>query len=163
MHPFGSTRGSAATSDSLPARGETRVYADIVGDLFHAGHVTFLRQARAFGDVLVVGIHSDETVAAYKRWPIMTMAERVAVVQACRYVDEVVPDAPFAASADYLDRLRIDIFVHGDDVSEESLQTIYRVPFERGILRLVPYTSGISTTEIFHRLRRQPTTTSRDG
>ena len=76
----------------------TRVYADMVADLFHAGHVEFLRRARELGDELVVGIHSDETVAGYKRAPVMTMAERVRVVAACRHVDEVVPDAPLSVT-----------------------------------------------------------------
>ncbi len=56
----------------------TRVYVDMVGDLFHAGHVAFLREARSHGDWLVVGVLSDETAASYKRRPIMTLAERVA-------------------------------------------------------------------------------------
>ena len=66
----------------------------MVGDLFHPGHVALLRAARDLGDQLVVGVLLDETAAAYKRRPIMTLAERVAVIAACRYVDEVLPDAP---------------------------------------------------------------------
>ena len=72
----------------------TRVYVDMVADLFHFGHVAFLEQARAYGEELVVGVHSDATVESYKRRPIMTMDERVASVRGCRFVDEVVPDAP---------------------------------------------------------------------
>jgi cytidyltransferase-like protein len=133
----------------------TRVYADMVADLFHYGHVEFLRQARALGDELVVGIHSDEAVETYKRPPIMTMTERIAVVRACRYVDEVIPDAPLSAGHDYLDRHRIDIVVHGDDFSPESVRYWYGAALERGILRLVPYTIGISTTDIIARLERE--------
>ncbi|MET8689202.1 adenylyltransferase/cytidyltransferase family protein [Streptomyces sp. NPDC004732] len=70
------------------------VYADMVGDLFHPGHVALLRAARDFGERLIVGVLSDEVVATYKRRPIMTLAERVAVIEACRYVDEVLPNAP---------------------------------------------------------------------
>ncbi len=77
-------------------RSLTRVYVDMVGDLFHAGHVRLLAAAREHGDQLVVGVLSDETAAAYKRRPIMTLSERVAVVEACRHVDEVIPDAPYA-------------------------------------------------------------------
>jgi len=80
----------------LEARaGKSRVYVDMVGDLFHAGHVELLRAARRHGDWLVVGVLSDETVASYKRRPIMSLAERVAVIESCRYVDEVIEDAPF--------------------------------------------------------------------
>jgi len=72
----------------------TRVYVDMVGDLFHCGHVELLRAARDLGDHPVVGVLSDEAAAAYKRRPVMTLSERVAVIEACRHVDEVIPDSP---------------------------------------------------------------------
>jgi cytidyltransferase-like protein len=131
----------------------TRVYVDMVGDLFHHGHVEFLRRARALGDELVVGIHSDAAVASYKRAPVLTMEERARVVAACRHVDEVVTDAPLEVGPEWLDRHRIDLVVHGDDFDHERLMVMYREPYERGILRTVPYTAGISTTEIIQRLR----------
>src|SRR5262245_50775572 len=94
---------------------QTRVYVDMVGDLFHMGHVEFLKTASAFGDWLIVGVLSDEVVATYKRQPIMTLAERVAVVEACRYVDEVVPNAPYIVTTEFLDEHEISVVVHGDD------------------------------------------------
>lgn len=129
-----------------------RVYTDMVADLFHHGHVELLRRARALGDELVVGIHSDDTVASYKRRPVMTMDERIRVVEACRYVDEVVPDAPLSVTRPYLELHRVDLVVHGDDAGEEAIETMYAAPREMGILRLVPYTAGISTTDILARL-----------
>ena len=57
-----------------------RVYVDMVADLFHYGHVNFLRQARKHGDYLLVGVHAAETVMSYKRRPIFSMDERVASV-----------------------------------------------------------------------------------
>ncbi len=54
-----------------------RVYADMMADLFHYGHIEFLRQARTLGDYLLVGIHSDEEVEAHKRRPVLTLDERV--------------------------------------------------------------------------------------
>ena len=56
----------------------------MTADLFHFGHVNFLKQASEIGDYLIVGIHSDETVQNYKRPPIITMKERIAVVASCR-------------------------------------------------------------------------------
>ena len=61
----------------------TRVYVDMVADLFHYGHANFLRQAKQFGDHLIVGIHSDEVVKEYKRTPILNMKERVDTVSSC--------------------------------------------------------------------------------
>jgi cytidyltransferase-like protein len=86
----------------------TRVYADMVADLFHYGHVEFLQRAGELGDTLVVGIHSDATVESYKRRPVMTMRERIGVVEACRYVDEVIADAPLSLSKEWIDRRRGD-------------------------------------------------------
>lgn len=134
----------------------TRVYADMVADLFHYGHAEFLRQARELGDTVVVGIHSDADVKSYKRAPIMSMLERVRVVEACRYVDEVIPDAPVAVTREWIERHRIDLVVHGDDIDrEQRLADMYAVPTAMGILRTVPYTAGISTTELLARLRAQ--------
>ena len=130
----------------------TRVYADMVADLFHYGHVEFLRRAREVGDVLIVGIHSDETVGSYKRAPVMTMLERVRVVEACRYVDEVVPDAPLSVTREWIERHRIDVVVHGDDLDRDETTSMYEIPAAMGILRTVPYTAGISTSEILRRL-----------
>ncbi|MEE8364025.1 MAG: adenylyltransferase/cytidyltransferase family protein [Dehalococcoidia bacterium] len=129
-----------------------RVYADMVGDLFHAGHVEFLRQARALGDHLTVGIHADHVVASYKRRPILTMEERVAVVAGCRHVDEAIPDAPLVVDRDWIERHGIDIVVHGDDFSPAELERFYPAPLEMGILRTVPYTPGISSSEIIDRV-----------
>lgn len=56
----------------VSAAATSRVYVDMVGDLFHAGHVSLLREARRHGDWLVVGVLSDDTAASYKRRPIMT-------------------------------------------------------------------------------------------
>lgn len=129
----------------------TRVYADMVADLFHYGHAEFLRRAREFGDVLVVGIHSDASVETYKRRPIMTTIERVRVVEACRYVDDVIPDAPLAITREWIERHRIDLVVHGDDLDREQEAAMYAVPTAMGILRTVPYTAGISTSELLGR------------
>jgi cytidyltransferase-like protein len=131
----------------------TRVYVDMVGDLFHAGHVAFLKKAGELGDVLVVGVHADDVVATYKRQPILSMQERIAVIESCRYVHEVIPDAPLVIDRDYLEEHKIDLVVHGDDLhSSDVLGPFYAEPDRLGILRLVPYTEGISTSEIIARI-----------
>jgi len=129
-----------------------RVYVDMVGDLFHAGHVALLREARRHGDWLLVGVLSDETAASYKRRPIMTLAERVAVIEACRYVDEVVADAPFRVTQAFLDEHAISTVVHGDDLSPEAAESIYGPAAAAGRLVYVPRTDGISTTELIRRV-----------
>ena len=131
-----------------------RVYVDMVGDLFHAGHVALLRAARGLGDHLVVGVLSDETAAAYKRRPIMTLTERVAVIEACRYVDEVIPDAPDRLTTEFLDEHRVALVAHGDDV--DTGVEVYAAAAETGRLRLVPRTLSLSTTDLIARVRSRP-------
>jgi cytidyltransferase-like protein len=130
----------------------TRVYADMVADLFHAGHVAFLRQARSLGDELVVGIHSDDDVASYKRPPICSMQERIAVVEACSLVDEVLPNAPLSVDEAWIDLHRLDVVVHGNDFDPAKLSRFYPGAVRRGIARTVPYTPGISTSDILSRI-----------
>jgi cytidyltransferase-like protein len=137
--------------------GHERVYVDLVGDLFHAGHVELLRAARSFGDRLVVGVLSDDVVAAHKRRPITTLEERVAVVRACRYVDEVVPDAPDIVTLAFLREHDISVVVHGDELSDEAIATVYAEVAAAGLLRLVPRRTGLSTTELVRRVRDRDT------
>jgi ethanolamine-phosphate cytidylyltransferase len=130
----------------------SRVYVDMTGDLFHAGHVSFLRAARQFGDWLIVGVLSDETVASYKREPIMSLAERVAVIEACRYVDEVIADSPFVVTDEFLTEYQIATVVHGDDWAPEAVNRVYGSAVAAGKFEYVPYTAGISTTGLIQRV-----------
>lgn len=130
-----------------------RVYSDMVADLFHYGHVEFLKKASALGDYLLVGVHDDATAERNKRKPILTMEERVASVAGCRYVDEVLPHAPWVIDRTWIEKYNIHLVVHGDDYSQEALEHVFHVPFEMGILRVIPYTGGISTTEIIRRCK----------
>ena len=111
----------------------TRVYADMVGDLFHYGHVRFLERARKLGDVLVVGVHSD-TRSRLQAAPVMTMAERIQVIAACQFVDDVIPGAPLVATREWIDEHSLDLVVHGDDLDEESLGLMYGIPRDLGLL-----------------------------
>ena len=129
-----------------------RVYADMAADLFHYGHMAFLEKARGLGDYLLVGVHSDEALESYKRERILTMEERVAAVAGCRWVDEVLPDAPLEIDREWIEKHDIHIVAHGDDSSPEQQARYYKVPIEMGILRTVPYTRGISTSEIIRRV-----------
>ncbi len=130
-----------------------RVYVDMCGDLFHAGHVNMLRRARALGDELVVGVMNDADMAAYKRPPVMTMEERIAVIAACRYVDQVVPDAPTCPTAAFLDGLGVTLVCHGDDYTEAQVEAYYGAIGTTRRLVLLPYTPGVSTSEIIARVR----------
>ena len=130
-----------------------RVYVDMVADLFHYGHVAFLKKARELGDYLLVGIHADAVLVSYKKGkPILTMEERVASAVGCRYVDEVLPNAPLVIDEAWIERHDIQLVVHGDDFAQDQMEDFYKVPIKMGIFRTVPYTKGVSTTEIIRRV-----------
>ncbi|MCH7817669.1 MAG: adenylyltransferase/cytidyltransferase family protein [Proteobacteria bacterium] len=128
-----------------------RVYADMVADLFHYGHVEFLQQVSALGDYVMIGINADDVCEAHKRRPIQSMQERIAAVANCQYVNEVIPNAPWIIDPSWIEKYNIDLVVHGDDYSDEKRREIYRIPIDMGIFRTVAYTKGISTTEIIRR------------
>lgn len=131
---------------------KTVVYVDMVGDLFHAGHVNMLKRAKDMGDYLIVGLMSDKDVESYKRLPICTLQERTKVVEACKYVDKVIPGAPLCLTAELIEQEQIDFVLHGDDMNEETLKRFYSVPMEKGMLRVLPYTQGVSTSDIIRRI-----------
>lgn len=147
------------------------VYVDMVADLFHAGHVAFLAAARraaeqqadqagAHGVELIVGLMGDEAAAAYKRRPVCSLAERAAVVGACRYVDRVVLDPPMPVTAEFLRSIGADLVIHGDDMGPDELRHWYGAAIDAGIFMTVPYTAAIggvpvSTSAIIDRILRR--------
>ena len=131
----------------------TIVYVDMVGDLFHAGHISFLQKAKNFGDYLVVGVLNDETCTSYKRKPILTQEERVKAIEACRFVHKVIPNAPLKITNEFINKHKITVVVHGDDYKKEITNYCYDAAIKRGIYKTVPYTKGISTTEFIDRIK----------
>ena len=133
-----------------------RLYTDMCADLFHTGHVNYLRQCIGVSDQfdvhLIVGIHSDATIESYKRASVCTMDERVDVVRSCKYVNEVLPNAPLRVTKEFLEEHSIDFVIHGTETPEEERQAMYSIPIALGKYTEVPRTDGISTTAIIDRI-----------
>lgn len=129
-----------------------KVYIDGVFDLFHYGHVNILKQAKSCGTHLMVGVLSDQTVASYKRKPIMTLEERAHIISNLAMVDSVLTDAPLAITRKFIEEHSIDVVVHGSDAQGSTLTEWFQDPIEMGIYVSVPYTDGISTTDIINRV-----------
>jgi cytidyltransferase-like protein len=129
------------------------IYVDMVGDLFHCGHVAYLKECKRLGKILKVGIHGDDDVRSYKRQPILTMEERIKVVEACKYVDEVIPNAPLKLTKDFLKLHNIHRVCHADDISDKGINDMYSDVID--VLFFIPYTRGISTTLIIERIKNR--------
>ena len=137
----------------------TRVYVDVVGDLFHIGHINMFKKARSLfkEPYLIVGVHADKDVASYKRSPIISESDRYEIIRNCKLVDEVIESSPLYITKKFIIENDIHYVVHGDDISEE-LKRQHKVPSDLGIVRYVPYTSGVSTTEIINKIKNTKST-----
>lgn len=138
--------------DRVTSKKNIRVYASMVADLFHYGHIEFLKKARALGNHIIVGIIPDNVATRYKRKPILSEQERIKTVLGCKYVDEVIPNAPLRVTKNFIKKHKIDIVVHGDDFDEQKLVYFFADPLRMKIMRLITYTKGISTTMILNRI-----------
>ena len=135
-----------------------KVYTGGTFDLLHSGHVNFLRHCSLLGEV-TVALNTDEFIAAYKgKPPIMTYAEREAVLLGLKYVSNVVPNVGGADSRISIDLVSPDFIVIGSDWAKKDYykQMMFDQDWldARGIaLCYIPYTPGISTTNIKGRLK----------
>ena len=128
-------------------KNKTVVYTSGTFDMLHANHLKMIEYARALGDVLIVGVNTDELVASYKSQPIIPFEERIALVKALKYPDIVIPQKSLDHT-DKVKKLNFDIFVVGDDwtgkydyLEEQGVDVIY-----------FPYGQGISSSSLKKRI-----------
>ncbi|MDE6025512.1 MAG: adenylyltransferase/cytidyltransferase family protein [Lachnospiraceae bacterium] len=123
-------------------------------DMFHIGHLNLLKNAKRHCDYLIVGINTDELVASYKeKRPIIPLDERVAIVRAIEYVDEVVVTTTLD-KMEMWDILRFDEIYIGDDWKgnarwEETGRVLEKVGAR---LVFLPYTKDTSSTLLRQKL-----------
>lgn len=136
-------------------RGQRIVFTNGVFDILHPGHVRYLRTARSYGDLLIVGINSDASVKRNKGddRPINPEAERAEVLAALSSVDAVSifdEDTP----ADIIRRIQPDVLVKGSDWPADQIVGRDTVEAHGGRVVLEPVEQGYSTTAIIDRVRR---------
>lgn len=112
-------------------------------DLLHVGHINLLRRAREYGDYLIVVVSSDEFNAIKGKKAFYSFEDRKKILEAIRYVDEVLPEYTWEQKVDDVVNNNVDVFVMGDDWKgkfdflKEYCEVVY-----------LPRTDGISTTQI---------------
>ena len=130
-------------------------------DLFHYGHINFLRQCSKLSDKVIVSLNTDEFIEQYKgRPPIMNYEEREKSLLSCKYVDEVIPNLSGADSKPTISSVNPNIIAIGDDWAGgnyyKQMDFTQEWLDERDILLVyLAYTQGISTTEIKKRIKNE--------
>ena len=137
------------------------VYVGMCADLIHHGHLNIIKEAKKYGDV-VVGLLTDSAIASYKRLPALSYEERKIVVENIVGVSKVIPQE----TLDYIpniEELKPDYVVHGDDWKEGVQKQVRQEVIDKlkawgGEVIDVPYTKGVSSTELHNHLKDIGTT-----
>ncbi|MFI4687933.1 glycerol-3-phosphate cytidylyltransferase [Listeria monocytogenes] len=117
-------------------------------DLLHWGHIHLLKRAKALGDYLIVAISSDEFNRIKHKEAYHSYEHRKLIIEAIRYVDEVISENNWEQKRDDIEKYGIDVFVMGDDWEGEFdfLKDVCEVVY-------LPRTEGISTSQIKDELK----------
>lgn len=148
---------AAEPEKDVPEDRPVRVYADGIYDLFHFGHARALEQAKKLfpNTYLLVGCCSDEITRRYKGKTVMTESERYESLRHCKWVDEVIPDAPWVITQEFLDKHKIDFVAHDAlpyaDASGAG-KDVYEFVKSVGKFKETKRTDGISTSDIIMRI-----------
>nr|WP_037952683.1 adenylyltransferase/cytidyltransferase family protein [Sulfitobacter donghicola] len=125
----------------MGAKGTILTYGTF--DLFHVGHLRLLRRLSELGERLIVGCSTDEFNARKGKVTAITYVQRVEILEACRYVDLVIPESDWAQKREDVRRFDVDLFAMGDDWAGkfDDLRDLCDVLY-------LPRTEQISTTEL---------------
>ncbi|KAK9433175.1 hypothetical protein V1505DRAFT_304862 [Lipomyces doorenjongii] len=141
-----------------PTNRPVRIYADGVFDLFHLGHMRQLEQAKkALPEVyLICGIPNDEETHRQKGLTVLTDRQRAETLRHCRWVDEIIENAPWVVTPEFIEKHKIDYVAH-DDIpyaGAGGTADIYQPIKESGKFLVTQRTEGISTSYIITKIIR---------
>jgi glycerol-3-phosphate cytidylyltransferase len=131
-------------------------YTTGVYDLFHIGHLNILRRAKEQCEYLIVGVSTDEIVEEYKgKRPVVPFDERIEIVKAIRYVDEVVPQTSMNKMEAW-EKIHFDALFHGSDWKGSHMyDDIEKKLKEVGVdMVFLPHTEGTSSTLLTDKLQK---------
>jgi len=127
-----------------------RGYAHVVCDILHPGHIEFLKKCKEACDYLIVGVLGSNAAAVKGKRPIMSVVERMAIVGAIKYVDEVTVQKEWNPAVTCRE-VAPDILFESEAQTDQPANEF--VIEQGGIVLQIPYTQGISSTKIKERLR----------
>lgn len=134
-----------------------RLYIGGTFDLLHPGHLALFKKCKELGTV-IVSLNTDEFVTRYKRKPIISFEHRMEMLLGCKYVDEVVVNTGCEDSKPSILASGATHIVHGDDWTGEALMkqlTVTQEWLDQNKIQMLylPYTQGISTSDIIKSIR----------
>ena len=137
-----------------PEPSDRIVYMCGAFDMFHVGHVAAIKAARALGDYLIVGIHTDDAIAQYRTPCVCNIHERTLGVLQCRYVDEVVIGAPYEVTEKLMEHMNVATVVHGstDVIFGTSGTNPYAAAISQGKFSTVESKSTVTASVIIDRI-----------
>ena len=135
---------------------KTVVFTNGCFDILHAGHVRYLTEAKKLGDVLIVGLNSDDSVRKLKGEgrPVNPATDRTEVLEGLRAVDHVIVFEEDTAE-EMVRQLQPDVYVKGGDYSIDRLPESSIVASYGGRTVLVPMVEGRSTSNVIRKLQRK--------
>ena len=134
--------------------GERLVFTNGCFDILHAGHVDYLNKAKALGDILVVAVNSDSSVQKLKGAgrPINSLQNRMAVLAGLEAVDYLVSfETP--TPLHIVEEINPDVLVKGGDYAVDEIVGAEHVQSNGGVVRVLPFVDGLSTTRILDKLQ----------
>jgi glycerol-3-phosphate cytidylyltransferase len=136
-----------------------KVYTGGTFDLFHRGHVNFLRQCKEIGDYVIVSLNTDEFIYRYKgEYPVISYEDRKEVLLSCKYVDKVIPNSEGEDSKPAILEVNPKFIVIGSDWAKKDYYKQMNFTQEwldenDYMLIYIPYTDNVSTTLIKKKLK----------
>lgn len=142
------------TVAELKKSGKRVVFTNGCFDILHKGHVTLLNKARMLGDVLIVGVNSDESIRKLKgtERPINNLEDRLTVLAGLKSVDYLI-DFAEDSPVSIIKAIHPDVFVKGGDYAEYDIPEAPLVKKLGGEVKIVPYIEDHSTTHIINKIR----------
>lgn len=128
------------------------VYAYVCGDILHKGHIEHLKNCKALGDKLIVGVLTDEAVMEKKPKPVMSFDERFDLVRALKWVDVTVAQNTYSPLGNVM-ALKPDILAeatdHREQPANEFMESI------GGRIFIMPYYPDHSSTEVKNKIKEE--------
>lgn len=126
------------------------IYVAGTFDIFHVGHLDFLEKVKSMGDYLLIGLYGDDPLNR----PILNLNERVMNLLSCKYVNEVLIDAPRKVTHDLMNHFGVDMVYHGRFFDSIHDFDPYEIPRKRGKFENIDSGSDVTTDKIIERIKK---------